>query len=57
MRILVTGGGGFLGSHLCAQLLNRGYYVIALDNFYTGNPENLYITFGESILQVKEICP
>lgn len=41
MQILVAGGGGFLGSHLCDRLLSEGHYVIALDNFYTGNIENL----------------
>lgn len=41
MRILVTGGGGFLGSHLCERLLSDGHYVIALDNFYTSNAENV----------------
>lgn len=41
MQILVAGGGGFLGSHLCDRLLEDGHYVIALDNFYTGNIENL----------------
>lgn len=41
MRILVTGGSGFLGSHLCARLLSDGHYVIALDNFYTGRRENV----------------
>jgi UDP-glucuronate decarboxylase len=41
MQILVAGGGGFLGSHLCDHLINQGHYVIALDNFYTGNIENL----------------
>jgi UDP-glucuronate decarboxylase len=41
MQILVAGGGGFLGSHLCDRLLDDGHYVIALDNFYTGDIENL----------------
>lgn len=41
MQILVAGGGGFLGSHLCDRLLREGHYVIALDNFYTGSTENL----------------
>jgi UDP-glucuronate decarboxylase len=41
MQILVAGGGGFLGSHLCDRLLNDGHYVIALDNFYTGDINNL----------------
>jgi UDP-glucuronate decarboxylase len=41
MRYLVTGGGGFLGSHLCERLLNAGHSVIALDNFSTGARENV----------------
>ncbi len=41
MRILVTGGGGFLGSHLCEALLAEGHRVIALDNFITGRRGNL----------------
>jgi len=41
MRVLVTGGAGFLGSHLCERLLKDGHEVIALDNFYTGSKNNL----------------
>jgi UDP-glucuronate decarboxylase len=40
-RILVTGGGGFLGSHLCERLLNEGNDIVCLDNFYTGNKDNI----------------
>src|ERR1044072_3458768 len=38
---VVTGGAGFLGSHLCDRLLKEGYRVLALDNLVTGNPDNL----------------
>ena len=40
-RILVTGGGGFLGSHLCRLLLEKGHEVLCLDNFYSGVKENI----------------
>jgi UDP-glucuronate decarboxylase len=40
-RILVTGGAGFIGSHLCERLLEAGHYVICLDNFFTGDRRNL----------------
>jgi len=41
MRILVTGGVGFLGSHLCERLLGEGHDVICLDNFFTGSKDNI----------------
>jgi UDP-glucuronate decarboxylase len=40
-RILVTGGSGFLGSHLCERLLNDGHDVLCVDNFYTGSKDNI----------------
>ena len=40
-RAVVTGGAGFLGSHLCERLLDDGYDVVCLDNFLTGSPHNV----------------
>jgi UDP-glucuronate decarboxylase len=40
-RILVTGGTGFLGSHLCEKLLLEGHSIICVDNFFTGNKKNV----------------
>ncbi len=41
MKILVTGGAGFLGSHLCDRLISDGHEVICLDNFFTGSKQNI----------------
>jgi len=41
MRIMITGGAGFLGSHLCDTLLSQGHEVICMDNLITGRPENI----------------
>jgi UDP-glucuronate decarboxylase len=46
-RILVTGGAGFLGSHLCDRLVEAGYDVLCLDNFFTGTKRNIKHLFGE----------
>lgn len=40
-RVLVSGGAGFIGSHLCARLIKEGDFVICLDNFFTGSKENV----------------
>lgn len=45
-KVLITGGAGFIGSHLCEYLLNKGYGVICLDNFITGNPDNIASLIG-----------
>lgn len=45
--ILVTGGGGFLGSHLCERLLEEGNDVICVDNFYTGSKRNIPPSAGQ----------
>lgn len=42
MRILITGGAGFIGSHLSERLLNEGHEIICLDNFFTGRRENVF---------------
>jgi dTDP-glucose 4,6-dehydratase len=47
-KALVTGGAGFLGSHLCDKLLARGFEVVAMDNMVTGNPNNLAHLEGNS---------
>jgi dTDP-glucose 4,6-dehydratase len=46
MRILITGAAGFLGSHLCDRLLSEGHQVIGMDNFVTGNPDNIAHLMG-----------
>lgn len=45
-RILVTGGAGFIGSHLCTRLVNDGHDVICLDNYFTGSKENILHLIG-----------
>ncbi|HYI09777.1 MAG TPA: UDP-glucuronic acid decarboxylase family protein [Thermoanaerobaculia bacterium] len=45
-RALITGGAGFLGSHLCDLFLSRGHEVVCMDNFLTGSPNNIKHLFG-----------
>ena len=40
-RVLVTGGAGFIGSHLCSKLLEQGHFVICVDNYFTGSERNI----------------
>jgi dTDP-glucose 4,6-dehydratase len=47
-RVLITGGAGFLGSHLCEKFLHEGYDVICMDNFVTGTPDNVAHLIGNS---------
>jgi len=52
-RTLVTGGAGFLGSHLCEYLLQKGHYVIAMDNLLTGTVANIEHLQGENFKFIK----
>src|SRR5205809_7935462 len=47
MRAVVTGGAGFLGSHLCDRLLEMGYDVLCIDNLITGNTDNIVHLFAD----------
>ncbi len=46
MKVLITGAAGFIGSHLCDRFIKEGFYVIGLDNFLTGSPDNIAHLFG-----------
>jgi len=45
-RAVITGGAGFVGSHLCDLFLARGHEVVCIDNFLTGSPKNIQHLFG-----------
>ncbi|PON16544.1 NAD-dependent dehydratase [Candidatus Entotheonella serta] len=57
-RVLVTGGAGFLGSHLCEKLLHMGYDVLCVDNFYTGRRDNVIHLMNHPHFEVlrHDIC-
>lgn len=57
-RILVTGGAGFIGSHLCEKLLSLGHDVLCVDNFYTGKKENIAHLMSNPMFEVMrhDIC-
>ena len=51
-RVLVTGGAGFLGSHLCDRLLSKGCDVLCVDNFYTGSKRNIAHLMGDPYFEL-----
>ncbi len=57
-RVLVTGGAGFLGSHLCERLLGAGHEVLCVDNFYTGSKDNIVHLMSNPYFEVMrhDIC-
>ena len=57
-RILVTGGAGFLGSHLCDRLLADGHEVLCVDNFFTGDKRNIEHLLGNPRFELMrhDVC-
>ena len=51
-RILITGGAGFIGSHLCERLLHEGHDIICLDNYYTGSKQNIEHLIGHPYFEL-----
>jgi UDP-glucuronate decarboxylase len=58
MKVLVTGGAGFIGSHLCERLITQGHEVVCLDNFFTGRRENIrhLLDYGGFELLRHDVC-
>jgi UDP-glucuronate decarboxylase len=57
-RVLVTGGAGFIGSHLCEKLINQGHEVLCVDNFYTGRRSNIAHLLTNPLFEIMrhDIC-
>jgi UDP-glucuronate decarboxylase len=57
-RVLITGGAGFIGSHLCERLLADGHEVLCVDNFYTGTRRNMHTLLGNSRFELMrhDVC-
>jgi len=57
-RILVTGGAGFLGSHLCARLLKDGHEVLSVDNYFTGTKKNITYLLSNPFFEIMrhDVC-
>ncbi|HIE74198.1 MAG TPA: NAD-dependent epimerase/dehydratase family protein, partial [Flavobacteriales bacterium] len=51
-RILITGGAGFVGSHLSKRLVSEGHDVLCVDNYYTGNKENIASLMGKKNFEI-----
>lgn len=53
-RVLITGGAGFLGSHLCERFIHDGYRVVCIDNFITGSPDNIAHLIGNERFEIVQ---
>ena len=53
-KVLVSGGAGFIASHLCTRLVNEGHEVICLDNFFTGSKKNIEHLFDKPNFRLVE---
>ena len=52
-KILITGGAGFVGSHLCDRLIKKNYSILCVDNFYTGNEDNISSLIAHPNFEMK----